>query len=353
MSGNSIGRLFVVTTFGESHGPAIGCVIDGCPPRLALTEADIQPDLDRRRPGQSRHTSQRREPDTVRILSGTYEGVTTGAPIALLIENVDARSRDYAPLADKFRPGHADWSWWKKYGIRDPRGGGRSSARETAMRVAAGAVARKLLAERVGIAVHGWLAQLGPHPLARPTDWAVVDENPFFCGEPDRVAELEAWMDALRKRGDSAGARVGIVASGVPAGLGEPVFDRLDADIAHAMMGINAVKGVEIGAGFRSVEQPGSEHRDELTPEGFVSNNAGGILGGVSSGQEIEVSIAVKPTSSIRQPARTVDTDGNATEVEVTGRHDPCVGIRAVPVAEAMLLLVLADHWLRDRAQNL
>lgn len=352
MSGNSIGRSFVVTTFGESHGPAIGCVIDGCPPSLALTEADVQAQLDRRTPGRSRHTSMRREPDRVRILSGLYEGVTTGAPIAMLVENVDARSKDYEALADRFRPGHADYTWWHKYGVRDPRGGGRASARETAMRVAAGAVARKLLAERAGVAIHGWLAQLGPHDLPRPEDWSVVDDNPFFCGDPARVPELEQWMDALRKRGDSAGARVNVTATGVPVGLGEPVFDRLDADIAHAMMGINAVKGVEVGAGFAAVEQAGSEHRDEITPDGFLSNNAGGVLGGISSGQDIEVSIALKPASSIRLPARSIDVAGNPVEISVSGRHDPCVGIRAVPVAEAMLALVLADHWLRHRAQN-
>ncbi len=352
MSGNSIGHSFVVTTFGESHGPAIGCVVDGCPPGLGLSEADLQRDLDRRRPGQSRHVSQRREPDAVRILSGTYEGATTGAPIALLIENMDARAKDYDELADRFRPGHADWSWWKKYGVRDPRGGGRASARDTASRVAAGAIARKLLAERAGVAIHAWLAQLGPHALPRPDDWSVVDDNPFFCGDASRVAELEAWMDALRKRGDSAGARVNVVATGVPAGLGEPVFDRLDAAIAHAMMGINAVMGVEVGAGFAAVEQAGSEHRDERTPDGFLSNHAGGVLGGVSSGQEVLVSIAVKPTSSIRLPARSIDVHGNAVEISVGGRHDPCVGIRAVPVAEAMLAIVLADHWLRQRAQN-
>lgn len=352
MSGNSIGRSFVVTTFGESHGPAIGCVVDGCPPGLALSEADLQQDLDRRRPGQSRHVSQRREADAVRILSGTYQGVTTGAPIALLIENTDARPKDYDELADRFRPGHADWSWHQKYGIRDPRGGGRASARDTASRVAAGAIARKLLAERVGVEIHGWLAQLGPHALPRPDDWSVVEKNPFFCGDSSRVAELEAWMDALRKRGDSAGARVNVVATGVPAGLGEPVFDRLDADIAYAMMGINAVKGVEVGAGFAAVEQAGSEHRDEQTPDGFLSNHAGGVLGGVSSGQEVLVSIAVKPTSSIRLPARSIDVHGKSVEISVGGRHDPCVGIRAVPVAEAMLAIVLADHWLRQRAQN-
>lgn len=352
MAGNTFGQLFAVTTFGESHGPAIGCVIDGCPPRLPLDETDLQPQLDRRRPGKSRHTSMRAESDTVRILSGTYEGLTTGAPIALLITNEDARPADYADLADKFRPGHADWSWWRKYGIRDPRGGGRSSARETAMRVAAGAVARKLLAERAGIAIHGWLAQLGPHELPQPQDWSVVDTNPFFCGDGARVDELVAFMDALRKRGDSVGARVGVLATGVPVGLGEPVFDRLEADIGKAMMSINAVKGVEVGDGFGVVTQHGSEHRDEMSPQGFLSNHAGGVLGGVSTGQDITVSIAVKPTSSIRKPGRTVDVDGNAAEVSVGGRHDPCIGIRAVPVAEAMLALVLADHWLRNRAQN-
>ena len=352
MSGNSRGRSFVVTTFGESHGPAIGCVIDGCPPGLELAEADIQRDLDRRRPGQSRHTSQRREADSVRILAGTYDGATTGAPIALLIENTDARPKDYDALADRFRPGHADWSWFKKYGVRDPRGGGRASARDTASRVAAGAVARKLLAARAGVAIHGWLAQLGPHALPRPQDWTLVDQNPFFCGDPARVAELEVWMDALRKRGDSAGARVSVVATGMPLGLGEPVFDGLDADLAHALMGINAVKGVEIGAGFAAVEQPGSVHRDERTPDGFITNHAGGVLGGVSSGQDLEVSIAVKPTSSIRLPARSVDVHGAPVEISVGGRHDPCVGIRAVPVAEAMVALVIADHWLRNRAQN-
>lgn len=352
MSGNTFGQLFAVTTFGESHGPAIGCVIDGCPPRLPLDESDLQPQLDRRRPGKSRHTSMRAESDTVKILSGTYEGLTTGAPIALLINNEDARPGDYADIADRFRPGHADWSWWRKYGIRDPRGGGRSSARETAMRVAAGAVARKLLAERAGVAIHGWLAQLGPHVLPQPQDWSVVDTNPFFCGDAARVDELVAYMDALRKRGDSVGARVGVLARGVPVGLGEPVFDRLEADIGKAMMSINAVKGVEVGDGFAVVTQHGSEHRDEMSPDGFLSNHAGGVLGGVSTGQDIAVSIAVKPTSSIRTPGRTVDVDGKAVEVSVGGRHDPCIGIRAVPVAEAMLALVLADHWLRDRAQN-
>ncbi len=351
MSGNTIGKLFCVTNFGESHGPAIGCVVDGCPPGMALNEADIQRDLDRRRPGQSRHTTQRREPDRVRILSGVFEGKTTGAPIALLIENVDQRSRDYSAIKDRFRPGHADYTYQQKYGIRDYRGGGRSSARETAARVAAGAVARKYLAEK-GIEIRGYLAQLGPIK-AEALDWEEVDRNPFFCPDAAKVSQMEAYMDALRKEGDSVGARVNVVATGVPPGWGEPVFDRLDADIAHAMMGINAVKGVEIGAGFDSVEQKGSEHRDELTPEGFVGNDAGGVLGGISSGQAITVSIALKPTSSIRIPGRSVDIHGEPVEVVTTGRHDPCVGIRAVPVAEAMLAIVLMDHLLRHRAQNI
>ncbi len=351
MSGNTIGKLFCVTNFGESHGPAIGCVVDGCPPGMALNEADIQRDLDRRRPGQSRHTTQRREPDRVRILSGVFEGKTTGAPIALLIENVDQRSRDYSAIKDRFRPGHADYTYQQKYGIRDYRGGGRSSARETAARVAAGAVARKYLAEK-GVEIRGYLAQLGPIK-AEALDWEEVDRNPFFCPDAAKVSQMEAYMDALRKEGDSVGARVNVVATGVPPGWGEPVFDRLDADIAHAMMGINAVKGVEIGAGFASVEQKGSEHRDELTPEGFVGNDAGGVLGGISSGQAITVSIALKPTSSIRIPGRSVDIHGEPVEVVTTGRHDPCVGIRAVPVAEAMLAIVLMDHLLRHRAQNI
>ncbi len=351
MSGNTIGKLFCVTNFGESHGPAIGCVVDGCPPGMALSEADIQRDLDRRRPGQSRHTTQRREPDRVRILSGVFEGKTTGAPIALLIENVDQRSRDYSAIKDRFRPGHADYTYQQKYGIRDYRGGGRSSARETAARVAAGAVARKYLAEK-GVEIRGYLAQLGPIK-AEALDWEEVDRNPFFCPDAAKVSQMEAYMDALRKEGDSVGARVNVVATGVPPGWGEPVFDRLDADIAHAMMGINAVKGVEIGAGFASVEQKGSEHRDELTPEGFVGNDAGGVLGGISSGQAITVSIALKPTSSIRIPGRSVDIHGEPVEVVTTGRHDPCVGIRAVPVAEAMLAIVLMDHLLRHRAQNI
>jgi chorismate synthase len=351
MSGNTIGRLFTVTTFGESHGPAIGAIVDGCPPGLAIGEEDLQRDLERRRPGKTRHTTQRREPDQVRILSGVFEGQTTGTPIGLVIDNVDQRSKDYGNIQDLFRPGHADYTYQQKYGLRDYRGGGRSSARETAMRVAAGAIARKYLRERLGVEVRGYVAQLGP---IRPErfDWAAVEENPFFFPDPDKVPELEAYMDALRKEGNSIGARVTVVASGVPPGLGEPVFDRLDADLAHALMGINAVKAVEIGAGFASVTQKGTEHRDEITPEGFLSNHAGGILGGISSGQDIVASIALKPTSSIRLPGRTVDVRGAAAEVVTHGRHDPCVGIRATPIAEAMVAIVLMDHWLRHRAQN-
>jgi chorismate synthase len=350
MSGNTLGRLFCVTSFGESHGPAIGCVVDGCPPGLELAEADIQHDLDRRRPGTSRHVTQRREPDTVEILSGVFEGRTTGTPIALLIRNQDQRSKDYGNIADSFRPGHADYTYWQKYGIRDYRGGGRSSARETAVRVAAGAVARKWLRQRHGIGIRGWMAQLGPIPIPFVSADA-IDDNPFFCPDPAKVAELEAYMDSLRKSGDSVGARINVVASGVPPGWGEPVYDRLDADIAYAMMGINAVKGVEIGAGFASVAQRGSEHGDEMTPAGFLSNYAGGILGGISSGQDIVVSMAIKPTSSIRLPRRSIDLAGNPVTVETHGRHDPCVGIRATPIAEAMLALVLMDHALRHRAQ--
>jgi chorismate synthase len=350
MSGNSIGKLFTVTSYGESHGPAIGCVVDGCPPGLELSEADLERDLERRRPGKTRHTTQRRETDEARILSGVFEGRTTGTPIHLMIENVDQRPRDYSKLADRFRPAHADYSYQQKYGVRDHRGGGRSSARETAMRVAAGAIAKKYLARQAGIAVRGYLAQLGPI-RAQGFDWDEVDRNPFFCPDADRVAELEAYMDALRKEGNSAGARINVVASGVPPGLGEPVFGRLDADIAHALMSINAVKGVEIGAGFASVEQKGSEHRDEITPEGFLSNHAGGTLGGISSGQDILASIALKPTSSIRVPGRSIDLNGAPVEVVTTGRHDPCVGIRAPPIAEAMLAIVLMDHYLRHRAQ--
>ncbi|WP_373506376.1 chorismate synthase [Thiocapsa sp.] len=351
MSGNSFGRLFVFTSFGESHGPAIGGIVDGCPPGLKLTAADLQHDLDRRKPGQSRHTTQRRESDTVEILSGVFEGITTGAPIGLLIRNEDQRSKDYSEIADRYRPGHADYTYDQKYGRRDYRGGGRSSARETAVRVAAGAIAKKYLAEHAGISVRGYLSQLGP---IRPQgfDWDQVERNPFFCPCAATVPLIEAYMDDLRKEGNSIGAAITVVATGMPTGLGEPVFDRLDADIAHAMMSINAVKGVEIGAGFACVEQKGTEHRDEMTPDGFLSNHAGGILGGISSGQDVLVRIALKPTSSIRLPGRTIDTSGQATEVVTTGRHDPCVGIRATPIAEAMLALVLMDHLLRHRGQN-
>jgi chorismate synthase len=351
MSGNSFGKLFTVTSFGESHGKALGCIVDGCPPGMALSEADLQHDLDRRKPGKSRHTTQRRETDEVEILSGTFEGRTTGTPIGLLIHNIDQRSRDYSRIMDRFRPGHADYTYQQQYGFRDYRGGGRSSARETAMRVAAGAIARKYLRERYGISIRGYLAQLGPVAV-QLKDWDSVDDNPFFCPDPDRVAELEAYMDALRKEGNSVGARINVVATGVSPGLGEPVFDRLDADIGHAMFSINAVKAVEIGAGFASVTQKGTEHRDEITPAGFLSNHAGGVLGGISSGQDILVSIALKPTSSIRLPGRSVNLDGESVEVVTTGRHDPCVGIRATPIAEAMLAIVLMDHVLRHRAQN-
>ncbi|GIX30831.1 MAG: chorismate synthase [Porticoccaceae bacterium] len=350
MSGNSIGKLFVVTTCGESHGPALAAIVDGCPPGLALSEADIQVQLDRRRPGQSRYTTQRREADQVRILSGVFEGRTTGTPIGLLIENTDQRSRDYEKIKDLFRPAHADFTYERKYGIRDWRGGGRASARETAMRVAAGAIARKYLKEHADIEIYGYLSQLGPIELDC-VDLDAVDRNPFFCADPERVPELEAFMQALIKEGDSVGARVTVCARGVPPGLGEPVFDKLDADLAHAFMGINAVKGVEIGAGFASIRQRGSKHRDEITPEGFLSNNAGGILGGISTGQEIVAHLALKPTSSIRVPGRSIDRQGNPVEVVTTGRHDPCVGIRAVPIAEAMLAIVLMDHLLRYRGQ--
>ena len=353
MSGSTLGTLFTVTNFGESHGPAIGCVIDGCPPGMELSEADIQPDLDRRKPGTSRHVTQRREGDAVEILSGVYEGKTTGTPIALLIRNEDQRSKDYAKIANAFRPGHADYTYLQKYGIRDPRGGGRSSARLTAPTVAAGAVAKKWLRERYRVMVRGYLAQLGPNKIAfKSWDDVNAEGNPFFVADASRVPELESYMDKLRKSGDSCGARLTVVASGVPAGLGEPIYDRLDADIAKAMMGLNAVKGVEIGAGFASVEQLGTEHGDEMTPEGFLSNNAGGILGGISTGQDIVVSVAIKPTSSIRLARRTLDVEGNAATIETHGRHDPCVGIRATPIVEALLALVLADHALRHRAQN-
>jgi chorismate synthase len=352
MSGNSFGKLFTVTSFGESHGAALGCIVDGCPPGLELTEADLQEDLDRRKPGKSRHTTQRREEDAVQILSGTFEGRTTGSPIGLLIQNTDQKSKDYSKIRDRFRPGHADYTYQQKYGLRDYRGGGRSSARETAMRVAAGAIAKKYLKLRYGIEIRGYLAQLGPIMLEL-RDWTAVNDNPFFSPDPDRIPELEAYMDALRKEGNSVGARINVVATGVPPGLGEPIFDRLDADIAHALMSINAVKGVEIGAGFACVTQKGTEHRDEITPRGFIGNQAGGVLGGISSGQDILASIALKPTSSIRIPGQTIDIEGNPVEVVTTGRHDPCVGIRATPIAEAMLAIVLMDHVMRHRAQNI
>lgn len=350
MAGNTFGRIFAVTSFGESHGPALGCVVDGCPPGLELTEADLQVDVDRRRPGTSQYTSQRREPDTVRILSGVFEGKTTGTPIALLVENEDQRSRDYEKIKDRFRPGHADYTYQQKYGFRDYRGGGRSSARETVVRVAAGAIARKYLRERLKITIHGYLAQMGSIVL-EPKDPQAAYGNPFFCPDPTRVQELEDFIWRIREAGDSIGARVTVIAHGVPPGWGEPVFERLDADLASAMMGINAVKGVEIGAGFKSVEQRGSEHRDEMTPGGFKSNHAGGVLGGISSGQDIVVSLALKPTSSIPLPGQTINIHGEPVEVITTGRHDPCVGIRATPIAEAMLALVLMDHYLRFRAQ--
>jgi chorismate synthase len=350
MSGNTFGTLFTVTSFGESHGPAIGCVVDGCPPGLALCEADIQAELDRRKPGTSRHVTQRREPDTVEILSGVFEGRTTGTPIALLIRNQDQRSKDYGNIAETFRPGHADYTYTQKYGFRDYRGGGRSSARETAVRVAAGAIARKWLKERHGVTIRGWMSALGPIeiPFASADD---IDGNAFFAPNAAIVPELEAYMDGLRKALDSVGARITVAATGVPPGWGEPVYDRLDAEIAYAMMGINAVKGVEVGSGFASVAQRGSEHGDEMTPRGFVTNHAGGILGGISTGQDIVVSMAIKPTSSIAQPRRSVDVAGQPIEVATHGRHDPCVGIRATPIAEAMLALVLIDHALRHRAQ--
>lgn len=352
MSGNTFGTLFSITSFGESHGPAIGCVVDGCPPGMALNEADIQRDLDRRRPGQSRYVTQRKEPDAVRILSGVFEGQTTGTPIALLIENQDQRSRDYGKIKDVFRPNHADYAYIQKYGLRDYRGGGRASARETAVRVAAGAVARKYLRERYGVRIRGYLAQLGPIKLACK-DWSVVDTNPFFCAEPERLKELEDYMVQLRADGDSVGARVNVEAEGLPPGWGEPVYGRLDADLAAALMSINAVKGVEIGDGFDVVAQRGSEHRDAMTPKGFLSNHSGGVQGGISTGQAVRASIALKPTSSIVIPGKTVDIHGNATEMRTTGRHDPCVGVRATPIAEAMLALVLMDHALRHRAQNM
>jgi chorismate synthase len=351
MSGNSFGHLFTVTTFGESHGRALGCVVDGCPPGMALSESDIQADLERRRPGKSRHTTQRQEADHVTILSGVFEGRTTGTPIGLLIENTDQRSHDYGDIKDKFRPGHADYTYHRKYGIRDYRGGGRSSARETTMRVAAGAIARKYLRERLGIEIRGYLAQLGPIEL-KAADLDAVDRNPFFCADPERLPDLEAFMDELREQGDSIGAKISILASNVPPGLGEPVFDKLEADLAKGLMSINAVKGVELGAGFAAVRQRGSQHRDELTPEGFSKNDAGGTLGGISSGQDILASIALKPTSSIKVPGKTIDRAGRRSEIVTSGRHDPCVGLRATPIAEAMVALVLIDHYLRHRGQN-
>ncbi|CAA0089621.1 Chorismate synthase [Zhongshania aliphaticivorans] len=351
MSGNSIGKLFSVTTFGESHGLALGAIVDGCPPGLDISESDLQHDLDRRKPGTSRYTTQRREDDVVKILSGVFEGKTTGTSIGLLIENTDQRSKDYGKIKDRFRPMHADYTYQQKYGSRDYRGGGRSSARETAMRVAAGAIAKKYLQVYCGIEVRGYLSQLGPIAIDK-VDWSVVESNPFFCPDADKVADMEVFMQKLRKSGDSVGAKLTVVATGMPVGLGEPVFDRLDADIAHALMGINAVKGVEIGAGFDCVDALGSAHRDELTPEGFTSNNAGGVLGGISSGQDLIAHLALKPTSSILVPGNTVDIEGNPVEVITTGRHDPCVGIRAVPIAEAMVAIVLMDHFLRNRGQN-
>ncbi len=350
MSGNTLGTLFTVTSFGESHGPAIGCVVDGCPPGIELCEAEIQAQLDRRKPGTSRHVTPRRQPHTGEILPGVFDGNTTGTPIGLLIRNEDQRSRDYGNIAESFRPGHADYAYTQKYGFRDYRGGGRSSARETAVRVAAGAIARKWLNERFGVTIQGWMSQLGPIEIPF-ADAAQIDRNPFFAPNAEIVAQLENFMDALRKSGDSVGARIDVAASGVPPGWGEPVYDRLDAEIAYAMMGINAVKGVEIGAGFSSIEQKGSEHGDEMTPQGFLSNNAGGIVGGISTGQDILVSMAIKPTSSIRLPRRTVNLAGESVIIETHGRHDPCVGIRATPIAEAMLALVLMDHALRQRAQ--
>jgi chorismate synthase len=351
MSGNTFGKLFTVTTFGESHGPALGCIVDGCPPGLELSEADIQLDLDRRKPGTSRHTTQRREADEVKILSGVFEGKTTGTPIGLLIENTDQRSKDYAKIAESFRPGHADYTYQQKYGFRDYRGGGRSSARETAMRVAAAAIAKKYLREKAGIEIRGFLAQLGPIKIDK-LDWSAVNTNPFFCPDAERVPELEKYMDALRKEGESIGARINVIATNVPPGLGEPIFDRLDADLAHALMSINAVKGVEIGDGFACIESKGTRFRDEITPEGFLSNHAGGILGGISSGQDVIASIALKPTSSLRLPGRSINVRGEPIEVVTEGRHDPCVGIRATPIAEAMTAIVIMDHYLRHRAQN-
>lgn len=351
MSGNTFGKLFTVTTFGESHGPGLGCIVDGCPPGLELSEEDLQCDLDRRKPGQSRYTTQRREADQVKILSGVFEGKTTGTPIGLLIENTDQRSRDYSNIKDLYRPAHADYPYMQKYGVRDYRGGGRSSARETAMRVAAGAIAKKYLQLNHGVEVRGYLSQLGPIKIDS-VDWSEVDNNPFFCPDASKVEEMENYMQALNKEGNSIGARINVVASGMPPGLGEPIFDRLDADLAHALMSINAVKGVEIGAGFDCVEQKGTEHRDEITPQGFLSNQAGGVLGGISTGQDLLASIALKPTSSLHLPGRSVNVQGESVEVVTKGRHDPCVGIRATPIAEAMMAMVVLDHLLRHRGQN-
>ena len=351
MAGNTIGKLFTVTTSGESHGPGLSAIIDGCPPGLAISETDIQKELNKRRPGQSRFTSQRKETDEVSIMSGVFEGVTTGTPINLVVQNVDQKSKDYTAIKDKFRPGHADFTYYHKYGIRDYRGGGRSSARETVMRVAAGAIARKYLFEKAGIEIFGFLGQLGPIHLEMK-DTSFIETNPFFCGDPEKISELESYMDQLRKEGDSIGARINLVATNVPVGLGEPVFDKLEADIAHGLMSINAVKGIEIGAGFSVVNQKGSEHRDEIDTDGFKQNNSGGTLGGISSGQDIFASIALKPTSSIIKPAETIDKTGEKTEIVTKGRHDPCVGLRATPIGEAMLAIVLMDHFLRNRAQN-
>ena len=351
MSGNSIGKLFTVTSFGESHGLAIGCIVDGCPPGLEISAADLQPDLDRRKPGQSRYTTQRKEDDEVKILSGVFEGKTTGTAIGMIIENKDQKSKDYSKIKDLFRPSHADYTYHQKYGERDYRGGGRSSARETAMRVAAGGIAKKYLKQRLGIEIFGYVSQLGP-VVAENFDQAVIETNPFFFPDATKVPELETYMQALSKEGDSIGAKVTVVAKNMPVGLGEPIFDRLDAELAHSLMGINAVKGVELGAGFDVVAQKGTEHRDELSPDGFLSNNSGGVLGGISSGQDIVAHLALKPTSSIRIPGQSIDIAGASAEVITTGRHDPCVGIRAVPIAEAMLAITLMDHYLRHRGQN-
>jgi len=351
MSGNTFGKLFSVTTFGESHGLALGCIVDGCPPGLELSEEDLQRDLDRRKPGTSRYTTQRKEADQVKILSGVFEGKTTGTPIGLVIENTDQRSKDYSNIKDTFRPAHADYTYMQKYGTRDYRGGGRSSARETAMRVAAGGIAKKFLKTRFGIEIKGYLSQLGPITIDK-VDWDEVGNNPFFCPDVDKVPEMETYMKALNKEGNSVGAKIMVVASNVPPGLGEPIFDRLDAELAHALMSINAVKGIEIGAGFDSVAQKGTEHRDEMTPEGFLSNHAGGILGGISTGQDIVASLALKPTSSLHLPGKSIDVNGSPIEVSTHGRHDPCVGIRATPIAEAMMALVLMDHFMRNRGQN-